>query len=119
MSSYSYASYLASREESAQHIAHIYEFQELFTMICKEQIEEYLNSRIEPMINEAVNKAVSNAFSGAMQGVELDVARILDITIQGIQQQYHSKEVDKFFGDAIAERLRNELSNIDIKLILS
>ena len=40
------------------------------------------------MINEAVNKAVNNAFSGAMQGVELDVARILDITIQGIQQQY-------------------------------
>ena len=94
MSSYSYASYLASREESVEHRAHIYEFQELFTMICKEQIEEYLNSRIEPMINEAVNKAVSNAFSGAMQGVELDVARILDITIQ-------------------------ELSNIDIKLILS
>lgn len=119
MSSFSYASYLASREENPQHRAHIYEFQELFTMIAKEQIEEYLNNKIEPMINDAVSKAVSKAFSSAMQGVELDVARILQITVEGLSNQYHSKEVDKFFGEAIAERLRNELSNIDVKLILS
>lgn len=119
MSSQSYVSYLASREDSIQHRAHIYEFQELFTMICKEQIEEYLNSKIEPMINDAVSKAVNKVFSSAMQGVELDVARILQITVEGLSSQYHSKEVDKFFGEAIAERLRNELSNIDIKLILS
>ena len=54
MSSLTYASYLASREENPQHRAHIYEFQELFTMICKEQIDEYLNTKIEPMIENAV-----------------------------------------------------------------
>lgn len=119
MSSQSYASYLASGEENPQHSAHIREFYELSTMIAKEQIEEFLETRLEPMINNAVNKAISSAFSGAMSGIGLDVERIVNITVEGLSNQYHSREVDKFFADALGAELRKALSNIDVSLIIS
>ncbi len=119
MSSLSYASYLASREESIQHREHIYQFQEMATMIAREQIEEYLSNRIEPMINNAVAKAVNNAFSGAMNGISLDVSRIVNCTVEGLNKQFHSKEVDEFFGEALSSELRKALSNIDVSLIIS
>lgn len=119
MSSQSYVSYLASREPSDQHRAHLYEFQELFTMIAKEQIEEYLDTKIEPIINNAVSRAINNAFSGAMSGISLDVERIVNITIEGLSNQYHSKEVDNFLTDALGTELRKALSNIDVSLIVS
>lgn len=120
MGSQSYASYLASREESYQHRAHIYEFQTLFSMICKETIEEYMNTKIEPMINDAVSKAINNAFSGAINGINLDVNRIVDFTITGLSNQYHkvSKEVDEYLADALSTELKKALSNIDINLII-
>jgi hypothetical protein len=88
-------------------------------MVCKEQIEEYLDTKIEPIINNAVSKAINNAFSGAMSGIGLDVERIVNITIEGLSNQYHSREVDKFFADALGTELRKALSNIDVSLIIS
>ncbi len=119
MSSMNYASYLASGEESIQHREHIYQFQTMATMIAREQIEEYLSNKVEPMINNAVSKAINSAFSGAMNGIQIDVARIVDLTIEGLNKQYHSKEVDKFLSDALTEELRKSLSNIDVNLIIS
>ena len=119
MSSITYAGYLASSEPSIQHAQHIREFYDLSTMIAREQIEEYLNTRIEPMINTAVSKAINSAFSGAINGIGIDVARIVDITIEGLNKQYHSKEVDKFLADALGDELRKALSNIDVNLIIS
>ena len=119
MSSQMYASYLMSGEENPQHREHISQFHTLFTMICKEQIEEYLDTKIEPIINNAVSKAINNAFSGAMSGIGLDVERIVNITIEGLSNQYHSREVDKFLADALGAELRKALSNIDVSLIVS
>ena len=117
--SQSYAVYLASGEDSIQHKEHIYQFQNLANMIAREVCEEYMNTKVEAMVNNAVSKAIQNAFSGAMSGISLDVARIVDITVEGLSKQYHSKEVDKFLTDALGEELRKALSNIDVSLIIS
>lgn len=119
MSSTSYASYLMGHEENPYHLNHIREFQELSTMIAREVVEDYLNNRIEAIVNNAVAKAVNNAFSGAMNGIGLDVARIVSLTIEGLNKQFHSKEVDNFFADALAEEVRKSLSNIDVSLIIN
>ena len=121
MSSQIYASYLASGEESLQHKEHIFEFHTMATMIAREVCEEYMNTKVEAMVNNAVSKAIQSAFSGAMSGISLDVARVVDITVEGLSNQYHreSKEVDKFLTDALGEELRKALSNIDISLIIS
>ena len=119
MSSQTYASYLASGEQSIQHKEHIYQFQTMANMVAREVCEEYINTKIESMVNNAVSKAINTAFSGAMSGISLDVTRIVDCTIEGLNQQYHSKEVDKFFSDALSAELRKALSNIDVSLIIS
>ncbi len=118
MSSQTYASYLASGEESI-HREHIYQFQTMATMIAREVCEEYMNTKIEAMVNNAVSKAINSAFSGAMSGINLDVARIVDITVEGLSNQYHSKEVETFLSDALSTELRKALSNIDVSLIIS
>ena len=118
MSSISYASYLASREESIQHRAHVYEFQELSTMIAREQIEEYL-PKIESMVNNAVSNAMSNALARAVNATEIDVNRIVDITIKDMNAQFHSEEVSKFVADNLKASLTDALKNIDVKLIIS
>ena len=119
MSSQTYASYLASGEESIVHREHIYQFQTMANMIAREVCEEYMNTKIEAMVNNAVSKAINSAFSGAMSGINLDVARIVDITIEGLSKQYHSKEVETFITDALTTELRKALSNIDVSLIIS
>ena len=85
------------------------------------QIDEYLEGKIEPMIQSAVSKAVNSAFSGAMNGIGVDVERVVDYTITGLSKQYHkvSKEADKFLAEALSDELRKALSNIDISLIIS
>ena len=118
MSSLSYASYLASREESIQHRAHVYECQELSTMIAREQIEEYL-PKIEAMVNTAVSNAMSNALARAVNATEIDVNRIVDITIKDMNAQFHSEEVSKFVADNLKASLTDALKNIDVKLIIS
>lgn len=117
--SVSYASHLASHESNPFHMSHIWEFKELATRVAQEQIIEIVPQMINKAVSQAVSNALSNAFSGAMNGLSLDVERIVDITIEGLSKQYHSKEVDKFFGDALAEELRKALSDIDVKLIIS
>ena len=119
MSSLSYAMYLSGGEQNPQHKSHIGEFYQLSTMIAREQIDEYLSTKIEPMIQSAVSKAVNDAFSGAMSGIPLDVERIVNITVEGLSRQYHSKEVDNFLADALGAELRKALSNIDVSLIIS
>ena len=121
MSSQSYAVYLASGEESIQHKEHIYQFQTLCTLICKELIEEYLDNKIEQIVNNAVAKAMNNAFSSAMNGIRVDVERVVDTTITGLSKQYHeqSREVDKFLSEALCKEIKNALSNIDLELIIS
>lgn len=119
MSSQSYAVHLASGEESILHKEHIYQFQTLANMIAREVCEEYMNTKIEAMVNNAVSKVINSAFSGAMSGISLDVARVVDITVEGLSKQYHSKEVDTFLMDAISTELRKALSNIDVSLIIS
>lgn len=118
MSSQSYASYLASGEESIQHKEHIYQFQELSTMIAREQIEEYL-PKIEAMVNTAVNNAMSNALSRAVSATAVDVNRIIDITVKQMNAQFHSEEVSNFIADNLKAELTNALKNIDVKLIIS
>lgn len=121
MSSQSYAVYLASGEDSIQHKEHIYQFQNLANMIAREVCEEYMNTKVEAMVNNAVSKAMNIAFSSAMNGINLDVERIIDTTITGLSKQYHtqSREVDKFLSEALCKEIRNALSNIDLKLIIS
>ena len=119
MSSQTYASYLASGEQSIQHKEHVYQFQTMANMIAREVCEEYMNTKIESMVNNAVSKAINSAFSGAMSGISLDVARVVDITVEGLSNQYHSKEVDTFLTDALTTELRKALSNIDVSLIIS
>ena len=118
MSSISYASYLASGEDSIQHKEHIYQFQELSTMIAREQIEEYL-PKIEAMVNTAVSNAMSNALARAVNATEIDVNRIVDITVQQMHSQFHSEEVSKFVADNLKASLTDALKNIDVKLIIS
>lgn len=118
MSSLSFASYLAGGEESIQHKEHIYQFQELSTMIAREQIEEYL-PRIEAMVNNAVNNAIGNALSRAVSATAVDVNRIVDITIKDMNAQFHSEEVSKFIADNLKAELINALQKIDLKLIIS
>lgn len=119
MSSYSYASYLASREESAQHRAHIYEFQELFTMICKEQIEEYLNTKIEPMVESAVSKAMSDALARAVSATAIDVNEVVNVVIKDMNKEWHSESLRKFVADNLKAELTDALKNIDVSLIVS
>ena len=121
MSSQSYAVYLASGEDSIQHKEHIYQFQNLANMIAREVCEEYMNTKVEAMVNNAVSKAMNTAFSSAMNGINLDVERIVDTTITGLSKQYHtqSREVDKFLSEALCKEIRNALSNIDLELIIS
>lgn len=119
--SQSYAVYLASGEDSIQHKNHIYQFQTLANMIAREVCDEYLQTKIEPMINNIVSNAINKAFSGAMNGINLDVERIVDTTITGLSKQYHeqSREVDKFLSDALCKEVKNALSNINLELIIS
>jgi len=118
MSSLTYASYLASSEESIAHRAHVHEFYELSTMIAKEQILEYL-PKIEAMVNSAVSTAMSNALARAVSATAIDVNRIVDITIKDMNAQFHSEEVSKFVADNLKAELTNALKNIDVKLIIS
>ena len=118
MSSLSYASHLASGEDSIQHKMHIYQFQELSTMIAREQIEEYL-PRIETMVNNAVSSAMSSALSGVSSATQIDVNRIVDVTIKGMNAQFHSEELSTFIADNLKAELTKALQSIDIKLIIS
>ena len=118
MSSQTYASYLASSEQSVAHAQHIHEFYELSTMIAREQIEEYL-PHIEAMVNTAVSTAMSNALARAVSATAIDVNRIVDITIKDMNAQFHSEEVSKFVADNLKAELTNALKNIDITLIVS
>ena len=119
MSSYSYASYLASREENPQHRAHIYEFQELFTMICKEQIDEYLNTKIEPMVENAVSRAMNNALARAVSATSIDVNEVVNVVVSDMNKTWHSESLRKFVADNLKAELTNALSNIDVSLIVS
>lgn len=114
-SSTSYASYLASHNENPYHLSHIWEFKELATRIAQEQILEM----VPPLVESAVSKSMSEAFSGAMKGIEIDVNRIVEITIQGLNKQFHSEEVDQFLAEALSESLRNALKIVDVNLIVS
>ena len=114
-SSSSYASHLASHSDNPYHLSHIWEFKELATRIAQEQIIEIVPS----MVESAVSKSINAAFSGAMKGIEIDVNRIVDITIQGLNKQFHSEEVDKFLAEALGESLRSALSKMDVNLIIS
>ena len=118
MSSLTYASHLASGEDSIQHKMHIYQFQELSTMIAREQIEEYL-PKIEAMINNSVSSAMSRALSGAIGATQIDVNRIVDVTIKGMNAQFHSEELTTFIADNLKAELTKALQNIDLKLIIS
>lgn len=118
MSSQVFASFLASSEENPQHRAHIFEFQEMATMIAREQLELYL-PKIEAMVNTAVNNAMSNALSRAVSATEIDVNRIVDITVKDMNAQFHSEEVSKFVADNLRATLTDALKNIDLNLIIS
>ena len=119
MSSLTYASYLASKEENPQHRAHVYEFQELFTMIAKEMIDEYLNTKIEPMIENAVSKAMSNALSRAVSATAIDVNEVVSVVIQDMNKEWHSESLRKFVADNLKAELTDALKNIDVSLIVS
>jgi len=119
MSSISYASYLASREPSEQHRAHIYEFQELFTMICKEQIDEYLNTKIEPMVESAVSKAMSDALARAVGATAIDCNEIINVVIKDMNKEWHSESLRKFVAENLKAELTDALKNIDVSLIVS
>ena len=119
MSSLTYASYLASREDSVEHRSHIYEFQELFTMICKEQIDEYLNTKIEPMIENAVSNAMSNALARAVSATAIDVNEVVNVVISDMNKTWHSESLRKFVADNLKAELTNALNNIDVSLIIS
>ena len=114
-SSDSYASYLASHNDNPYHLSHIWEFKELATRIAQEQIFEI----VPPLVESAVSKTMNAAFAGAMKGIEIDVNRIVDVTIQGLNKQFHSEEVDKFLAEALGESLRSALSKMDFNLIIS
>ncbi len=118
MSSQVFASFLASSEDSIQHAQHIQQFYEMATMISKEQIELYL-PKIEAMVNTAVNNAMSNALSRAVSATEIDVNRIVDITVKDMNAQFHSEEVSKFVADNLRATLTDALKNIDLNLIIS
>lgn len=119
MGSLTYASYLASREENPQHRAHIYEFQELFTQICREMIDEYLNTKIEPMVENAVSKAMSTALSRAVSATAIDVNEVVNVVISDMNKTWHSESLRKFVADNLKAELTNALSNIDVSLIVS
>ena len=119
MSSQSYVSYLASREESEQHRRHLYEFHEIFTMLCREMIEEYLNTKIEPMIESAVSKAMSDALSRAVSATAIDVNEVVNVVIKDMNKEWHSESLRKFVADNLKAELTNALRNIDVSLIVS
>ena len=118
-SALSYASHLASQNDNPYHLSHIWEFTELSTRIAQEQIQETLNTVLPQLVNDAVQRAMGQAFSSAMQGIQVDVNRIVNCTIQGLNKQFHSEELDKFLAEALRDQLIKELSNIDVKLIIS
>ena len=118
MSSQTYASYLASGEESIAHRAHIHEFYELSTMIAREQIEEFL-PRIEEMVNNAVSTAMSNALSRAVSATAIDVNEVVNVVIKDMNKEWHSESLRKFVADNLKAELTNALKNIDVKLIIS
>jgi hypothetical protein len=117
MSSTVYASYLASHSDNPNHLHHIYEFQELATMIAKEQIELYM-PRIETMVNNAVNRSISSALSGSMQAMDIDIKRIVDITCKELNAQFHSEEISHWVAETLKIKLEDALKNIDLKLIV-
>lgn len=118
MSSMSYASYLASREDSIQHRAHIYEFQEMATMIAREQIELYL-PKIEAMVNNAVSKSISSSLSGIDKATTVDVNEIVNFVIKDMNKEFHSEKLRTFVADNLKLKLEEALKNIDVKLIVS
>lgn len=117
MSSLSYASYLASSEESIQHRAHVYQFQELATMIAREQIELYL-PKIEQMVNNSVSNAMNKALANINQATTIDVNRIVDVTCKELNAQFHSEELSTFVADTLRTTLKEGLSNMDLNLII-
>lgn len=118
MSSLTYASYLASGEESIAHRQHIYQFQELATMIAKEQIELYL-PKIEQMVNSAVSKSISSALSGIDKATAVDVNEIVSVVVSDMNKEFHSERLRSFVADTLKTRLEDALKNIDVKLIVS
>lgn len=118
MSSQLYASYLASSEESYAHRLHIYQFQELATMIAKEQIELYL-PKIEQMVNSAVSKSISSALSGIDKATAIDVNEIVNVVVKDMNKEWHSENLRSFVADTLQTNLENALKNVDVKLIVS
>lgn len=118
MSSLTYVSYLASGEESIQHRAHLYQMQELATMVAKEQIELYL-PKIEQMVNNAVSKSINSALSGLDKATEIDVNEIVNVVVKDMNKEWHSESLRSFVADTLKTRLEDALKNIDVKLIVS
>ena len=118
MSSISYASYLASMEDSIQHREHIYQFQEMATMIAREQIELYL-PKIEAMVNTAISKSLSSALSGIDRATTIDVNEIVNVVVKDMNKEFHSERLQTFVADTLKMKLEDALKNIDVKLIVS
>lgn len=118
MSSLTYASYLASRDDSIQHREHIYQFQEMATMIAREQIELYL-PKIESMVNNAVSKSINNCLSGIDKATTVDVNEIVNVVVKDFNKEFHSERLQTFVADNLKMRLEDALRNIDLKLIIS
>lgn len=118
MSSQMYLSYLASSEENPQHRAHIYEFQEMATMIAREQIELYL-PKIETMVNNAVSKSLHSALAGVDKATVVDVNEIVSVVIKDMNKEFHSENLRRFVADNLRIKLEDALKNIDLNLIIS
>ena len=116
--SFSYASYLAGSEDSIQHKEHIYQFQQLATMIAREQIEEYL-PKIEAIVNTSVSRAISSSLSGIDYATQIDVNEIVDVVISDFNKEFHSERLRTFVADTLRIKLEDALKNIDVKLIVS
>lgn len=118
MSSQMYASFLASSEENPQHRAHIYEFQEMATMIAREQIELYL-PKIETMVNNAVSKSLHSALAGVDKATAVDVNEIVSVVVKDMNKEFHSERLRSFVADNLRIKLEDALKNIDLNLIIS
>ena len=116
--SFSYASYLAGSEDSIQHKEHIYQFQQLATMIAREQIEEYM-PKIEAMVNSSVSRAISSSLSGIDKATQIDVNEIVNVVVSDMHKEFHSERLRTFVADTLKMRLEDALRNVDVKLIIS
>ena len=118
MSSVTYAGYLASHSDNPYHLNHVYEFNELATMIAKEQIELYM-PRIETMVNNTVSRSMSNALASATNAMDIDIKRIVDVTCKELNAQFHSEELSHWVAETLKVRLEDALRNMDITLIIN